>query len=49
MDVQEKIAKYDAMGKEIEWQYEVRLQQYQYLIKEKQNLFEEFDRLVHEI
>lgn len=48
-DTQKAIAKYDEMSKEIEWQYEVRLQQYQYLVKEKQALFDEFHRLVYEI
>lgn len=46
---QEEIAKYDESSKEIEWQYEVRLQQYEYLVKEKQALFDEFHRLVYEI
>ena len=48
-ETQEQIAIYDSSSKEIEWQYEVRLQQYQYLKKEKQALFDEFHRLVHEI
>ena len=43
------IALYDSNSKEIEWQYEVRLQQYQYLHKEKMRLFEEFHKLVYEI
>jgi len=34
-ETQEQIAIYDSSSKEIEWQYEVRLQQYQYLKKEK--------------
>lgn len=48
-ETQEEIGKYDGSSKEIEWQYEVRLQQYQYLEKEKQYLFDEFHRLVQEI
>ena len=36
-------------NKEIEYQYEVRLQQFQYLEKEKQDLYDEFHRLVYEI
>ena len=48
-ETQQGIAHYDETSKEIEWQYEVRLQQYQYLQKEKQALFDEFHRLVHEI
>lgn len=35
--------------KNIEWQYEVRLQQFQYLEREKKSLFDEFHRLVYEI
>ena len=46
---QEGIFHYDAALKEIEWQYEVRLQQFQYLAKEKKDLFDEFHRLVYEI
>lgn len=33
----------------MEWQYEVRLQQFEYLKSEKQHLFDEFHRLVYEI
>jgi len=43
------IGHYDETSKDIEWQYEVRLQQFQYLEKEKQDLFDEFHRLVYEI
>jgi hypothetical protein len=35
--------------KEIEWQYEVRLQQFQYLEREKAELFEQFQKHVYEI
>ena len=48
-ETQKGIAHFDMTSKEIEWHYEVRLQQYQYLVKEKQALFDEFHRLVHEI
>lgn len=48
-EVQQGIAKYEGASKDIEWQYEVRLQQYQYLEKEKKELFDEFHRLVYEI
>jgi growth arrest-specific protein 8 len=48
-ETQKQIALYDESSKEIEWQYEVRLQQFQYLEKEKKSLFDEFHRLVHEI
>ena len=48
-EVQEGIAKFDGTSKEIEWQYEVRLQQFQYLERERQELFDEFHRLVYEI
>ena len=36
-------------NKELEWQYEVRLQQFQYLEQEKGALFDEFHRVTHEI
>jgi hypothetical protein len=48
-ETQESIAKFEGSSKEIEWQYEVRLQQFQYLEREKQQLFDEFHRLVYEI
>ena len=46
---QDEISNYDGSSKEIEWQLEVRLQQFEYLKKEKQELFDEFHRLVYEI
>lgn len=48
-ETQVGIAHYESTSKEIEWQYEVRLQQFQYLEREKQQLFDEFHRLVYEI
>jgi growth arrest-specific protein 8 len=35
--------------RENEWEYEVRLQQYNYLEKERQGVFDEFHRLVYEM
>lgn len=46
---QADIAHYDAVTRDIDWQYEVRLQQYQYLEREKKQLFDEFHKLVYEI
>ena len=40
---------HDSVLKDIEWQYEVRLQQFQYLQKEKKTLFDEFHYTVYEI
>jgi len=34
---------------DMEWEYEVKLQQMQYLEKEKQELYDEFHRLVYEL
>jgi len=48
-ETQESISHFDNTSKEIEWQLEVRLQQFEYLQKEKQELFDEFHRLVYEI
>ena len=39
----------DSVLKDIEWQYEVRLQQFQYLEKEKEELYQDFDRTVYEL
>lgn len=36
------IMEQDAILKDIEWQFEVRLQQFQYLEREKQELFDQF-------
>lgn len=33
----------------MEWEYEVKLQQFQYLEREKKDLFDEFHRLVYEL
>ena len=33
----------------MEWEYEVKLQQYQYLEAEKKQLFEEFHKIVYEL
>jgi hypothetical protein len=34
---------------DMEWEYEVKLQQFQYLEREKKDLFDEFHRLVYEL
>lgn len=47
--LQDDIAVQKKLCQETEWQYEVRLQQFQYLEKEKKQLFDEFHRLVYEI
>ena len=39
-ETQSSIMESDSVLKEIEWQYEVRLQQFQYLEREKEELFE---------
>lgn len=47
-EVQDQIVNYESVTKGIEWEYEVRLQQYQYAEREKKQLFDEFNRLVYE-
>ena len=37
------------MLKDVEWQFEVRLQQYQYLEREKEQLFESFNQTIYEL
>lgn len=48
-ECQEKIK--DIVGGlgDMEWEYEVKLQQFQYLEREKKDLFDEFHRLVYEL
>jgi hypothetical protein len=41
-ETQHLIMDQDMILKDIEWQYEVRLQQFQYLEREKQELFDQF-------
>ena len=48
-ECQSQIMEHDAVLKDIEWQYEVRLQQFQYLQREKKELFDEFHQTVYEI
>ena len=48
-ETQVGISEYQSSVKDIEWQYEVRLQQFEYLEKEKKELAEEFHRLVYEV
>jgi hypothetical protein len=45
----DKILDLDKRYREIEWQYEVKYQQYQYLIKEKEDLFENFHKHIYEL
>ena len=44
----EQIQKYEADYKELEWEYEVKLQQYGYLEKEKET-FDKFSQHIYEI
>jgi hypothetical protein len=39
----------DQIQKGLEWELEVRLQQYQYLEREKKELFDQFHKAVYEI
>ena len=39
----------DSVLKDVEWQFEVRLQQFQYLEREKEQLFESFNQTIYEI
>ena len=48
-DTQKAIMEHDGELKDIEWQYEVRLQQFQYLEKEKDELFESFNQTIYEL
>ena len=48
-ETQSQIMERDSVLKDIEWQYEVRLQQFQYLEKEKEELYQDFDRTVYEL
>ncbi len=48
-ETQKGIMDKDTILKDIEWQYEVRLQQFQYLEKEKQELFDQFHQNVYEL
>ncbi|TNV79359.1 hypothetical protein FGO68_gene12058 [Halteria grandinella] len=48
-ECQGQIMEKDTVLKDIEWQYEVRLQQFQYLEREKEELFHEFDQTVYEL
>ena len=45
----DKILDLDKKYRDIEWQYEVKYQQYQYLIKEKEDLFENFHKHIYEL
>lgn len=46
---QAQIMDHDSVLKDIEWQYEVRLQQFQYLVREKKELFDSFHSTVYEL
>jgi len=48
-DTQQGIMEQDGKLKDVEWQYEVLLQQFQYLQKEKKELFETFHQSVYEL
>ena len=48
-ETQRQIAQVEAEYKDIEWQYEVKQQRFQYLEKEKAQLFEEFHKVVYEV
>ena len=48
-DTQRAIMEHDSVLKDIEWQYEVRLQQFQYLQREKKELFDSFHSNVYEL
>ena len=48
-ETQDNIAERDFVLKDVEWQFEVRLQQYQYLEREKEQLFESFNQTIYEL
>ena len=48
-DTQRDIMEHDTVLKDIEWQYEVRLQQFQYQSREKKELFDDFHSTVYEL
>lgn len=45
----DEILDLDKRYREIEWEYEVKFQQYQYLIKEKEELFDQFHKKIYEL
>ena len=45
----DQILDLDKRYREIEWEYEVRFQQYQYLVNEKNELFDQFHKHVYEL
>jgi hypothetical protein len=45
----DEILDLDKRYREIEWEYEVKFQQYQYLIKEKDELFDQFHKKIYEL
>ena len=49
IECQQKISETETTYKTLEWEYEVKLQQYQYLEAEKKQLFEEFHKIVYEL
>jgi len=48
-ECQQKIMECEGGIGDMEWEYEVKLQQMGYLDKEKQELYDEFHRLVYEL
>ncbi|CAI2367709.1 unnamed protein product [Moneuplotes crassus] len=50
LDIYKKdILSLDKRYREIEWEYEVKFQQYQYLIKEKEDLFAQFHKKIYDL
>ena len=45
----DEILDLDKRYREIEWEYEVKFQQYQYLVNEKEDLFEQFHKKIYEL
>ena len=48
-DKQRRIVETQKEYQDLEWQYEVRLQQYQYIEQEKKQLFEKFHGIVYDV
>ena len=48
-ECQKEIVSTESKYKNIEWEYEVKLQKFQYLENEKKQLFEEFHKVVYEV
>jgi len=48
-ECQQEIVATETTYKSIEWEYEVKLQQFEYLEKEKKQLYEEFHKVVYDV